>query len=1095
MIRVSISVVGGGSVDYAEAPALLDIISAIVPPTTFDFRFGNGGLDDPFVVDGVRNFTAEDYAYPTSSFGGITLTNLTFNAAIRIVGDRFTVLSGDLGTVLFETADGAEILVIFTQPPESGDTFGVPLIPGASIASMIAAAGGLEAVDFFSALENLGAGLAFDGTDQDDDRLLGGRGSDTLAGGLGSDFVQGVQTVDLPGFPGGETRSDELFATERFARQDAFGLNFRVEEATEESPDNFLIGGPGNDLLFGVSETQHSTDILSGGPGQDHFYIDNGDVIEEWTQYAAIPENFQAEALENGEIIDYYITEKNVDNLVVNFFANEEAIFITPFRARGANEPDDVEGGLLGGFAIERGNLQEDLFDVSVIPLDGNVEGNVEAVLRFTYGTPGNFLAESLAARFAKLVTNAGFVEDILNEGQSSIDKAVAGYARTKVEGAISGLLGDDAAKVVSRVVFEAILPSTFQDNVVVDQIAETLSQDPNILESLGEFDVLGRALTELQNPYLVEILDPKNAESGPPPISAEQVVTDLLNEAARQAEAFLAKEANGLVAVDELKLGAELVSAIWLAYAQLQLEQQRFENDNALSFQVPVAENETGGQSYFVGGDDDGGPLERPTPSSLEANGRQAQQPSTPGTSALDRVYTDGDFDLSGTQVEDLIHTGDAPAVLTGNELNNVIASDGGNDTISGLGGDDTLSGGAGGDNLDGGDDEDTASYAGAEAAVAASLEDGTGTAGDAEGDTFVSIEHLEGSVFDDSLAGDSGRNKLEGDAGADDLSGGGGADTLMGGVGADSLNGDGGADNLMGGFGEDELSGGGGVDEFSGTLEELDGDTITDLEAGEVIDVEDAAFDRDALTVSTGSAILDIDVDGDEQSDATITAEGDFLAGDFMAVADGVGTAISFETFLPQLIDEQAVDPELINGIINEAFLRGDGATAFEVTLSDLAAASFQNVLGAYEVDTDGAIIDARIIVANTKTDKTANAVIDGVEAGHQVGFFLVQNAADWAASLSPGDEISFVDSAGASATRSSDEARLAVNGSTVDEITFHSIEAGLNPEDVQHALSGVAPGGKVINVGFEDLVGGGDQDYQDVIFTVARIEEPLA
>ncbi|MEM1152437.1 MAG: hypothetical protein AAGI03_18170, partial [Pseudomonadota bacterium] len=464
MVRVSISVLSGGSTDYSAPPSLLDIIGAIVPPRIFDFRFGNGGIDEAFVVEGVRSFTSEDYAFPTSSFGGITLDTVTFLGPIRVAGDRFTVLSGTVGSLLFETADGALISVVFTQPSGSTETFGVPFIRGASIAEMIASAGGLESVGFSSQLRNLNSGLAFDGSEQDDDLILGGRGSDTLATGLGSDFVQGVQTAEIRGFFGGDDQSDELFATERFARQDAFGLEFVVEEATEDSAANTLVGGPGDDLLFGVSQEEHSTDILVGGPGQDHFYIDNGDIIEEWVQYSATPDIPTAEAIEDGEIIDYYITERNVDNLVVNFFADEEAIFIAPFRARGSQEPSNVEGGLLGAFAIERGNLQEDLFDVSVIPLDGNEEGNVEAVLRFTYGTRGNFNAESLAARFQKLVTNAGFVEDILDEGQASIDKAIAAYARSKVEGVVSTFTGDDAATVVSRVVFEAILPTTFQD-------------------------------------------------------------------------------------------------------------------------------------------------------------------------------------------------------------------------------------------------------------------------------------------------------------------------------------------------------------------------------------------------------------------------------------------------------------------------------------------------------------------------------------------------------------------------------------------------------------------------------------------------------
>ena len=47
-------------------------------------------------------------------------------------------------------------------------------------------------------------------------------------------------------------------------------------------------------------------------------------------------------------------------------------------------------------------------------------------------------------------------------------------------------------------------------------------------------------------------------------------------------------------------------------------------------------------------------------------------------------------------------------------------------------------------------------------------------------------------------------------------------------------------------------------------------------------------------------------------------------------------------------------------------------------------------------------------------------------------------------------------------------------------------------MNSDGVQHALSGVEVGGEAITVGFEDLTGGGDQDYEDVVFHVAVVDE---
>ena len=85
---------------------------------------------------------------------------------------------------------------------------------------------------------------------------------------------------------------------------------------------------------------------------------------------------------------------------------------------------------------------------------------------------------------------------------------------------------------------------------------------------------------------------------------------------------------------------------------------------------------------------------------------------------------------------------------------------------------------GGASGDLLDGRGGFDYASYSHASAAVTASLTNSGLNTGDAAGDTYVSIEGLIGSRFDDALTGDAGRNWLMGRAGADLLDGQGGFD-----------------------------------------------------------------------------------------------------------------------------------------------------------------------------------------------------------------------------------------------------------------------------------------------------------------------------
>jgi hypothetical protein len=94
--------------------------------------------------------------------------------------------------------------------------------------------------------------------------------------------------------------------------------------------------------------------------------------------------------------------------------------------------------------------------------------------------------------------------------------------------------------------------------------------------------------------------------------------------------------------------------------------------------------------------------------------------------------------------------------------------------DTIEGNDGDDVLIGHESGDVLNGGFGRDTASYFGASSGVTASLADSSVNTGDAEGDSYVSIENLSGSDHADQLTGNSAANILSGGLGNDTMTGG---------------------------------------------------------------------------------------------------------------------------------------------------------------------------------------------------------------------------------------------------------------------------------------------------------------------------------
>ena len=139
----------------------------------------------------------------------------------------------------------------------------------------------------------------------------------------------------------------------------------------------------------------------------------------------------------------------------------------------------------------------------------------------------------------------------------------------------------------------------------------------------------------------------------------------------------------------------------------------------------------------------------------------------------------------------------------------NDILKGGGGADRLFGDSGDDILQGGTGGDAMDGGTGTDTADYSQATASVMADLRMAPGTggaaAGEAVGDTFISIENVTGSVHPDFLLGTDGANVMRGGEGTDSFLGFGGNDTMIGGNGNDNHEGGAGNDLMIGGLGDD--------------------------------------------------------------------------------------------------------------------------------------------------------------------------------------------------------------------------------------------------------------------------------------------------
>ena len=245
----------------------------------------------------------------------------------------------------------------------------------------------------------------------------------------------------------------------------------------------------------------------------------------------------------------------------------------------------------------------------------------------------------------------------------------------------------------------------------------------------------------------------------------------------------------------------------------------------------------------------------------------------------------------LTGTDEADTIVGGGGADSLSGGGDNDILRGGAGNDSLAGGRDDDILDGGAGDDVLNGGPGNDTATFEDATNGVTANLASGTATG---EGiDILNGIENLTGTPFDDTLIGDGGPNRLLGRGGNDVLDGGAGADTLQGDAGADRLTATE-DDTLIGGIGAD-------VFDLSGVTGEA---TVVDPTPADRLRIANTRLDADAVTTETiarggeARAVLRIDRDGDDETDASIVLSRLAQANIAHTTTDDGGTAVTLDT-----------------------------------------------------------------------------------------------------------------------------------------------------------------------------------------------------
>ena len=158
-----------------------------------------------------------------------------------------------------------------------------------------------------------------------------------------------------------------------------------------------------------------------------------------------------------------------------------------------------------------------------------------------------------------------------------------------------------------------------------------------------------------------------------------------------------------------------------------------------------------------------------------------------------------DGNDIISGGRGDDTLFAGLGVDEARGGNGDDSVSGEAGNDVLRGGGGDDELFGGGGNDKLygDAGADiynggagaADIADYNPAKTGITAALDGTLAGSGEAAGDTFIGIERLLGTAFDDVLRGDGFDNVINGRTGNDRIEGGAGADGLAGSSGNDAF------------------------------------------------------------------------------------------------------------------------------------------------------------------------------------------------------------------------------------------------------------------------------------------------------------------
>ncbi len=202
-----------------------------------------------------------------------------------------------------------------------------------------------------------------------------------------------------------------------------------------------------------------------------------------------------------------------------------------------------------------------------------------------------------------------------------------------------------------------------------------------------------------------------------------------------------------------------------------------------------------------------------------------------------------------------------------------------------------------------------------------------------------------------------------------------------------------------------------------------------------------------------------------------------------------------------------------DVIYGDNNSTSIPGAKLYGYEVIADRTATVTFQgesagyrNTLGMYRVDKDGNILGVEVIFPNASEKGSGGELIAGrssaaveLHAGEQVGFFVVPDGFSRTPdTLARKDGFfKFLDSTGADGRmRSGPDLSLwffPSDGSAPQQAKSHYGTAiffsrdALNSDNISHVRTAADEATGIVKIGFEDLLGGGDKDFDDAQFSI--------